>query len=121
MNNFSKADVGSIIRCRFPTTEGGRMLHYALVIGVDASLHGLRYRAAYGSSKKVSREGHLPHEFLIIDDQELLVAGLTVPTRFDLKRIRTFDSTECAVVGSILYTSEVVERLRLAALEGALL
>ena len=113
------ADIGSVVFCQFPTEEGGKLAHYALVVAFEEDLHGVTYTLAYGSSRKVSIDGHLPHEFVLAHDPELRIAGLSRPTRFDLRKTRRFLARDFVVVGNIPMLSEVIHRLRLAALAAA--
>lgn len=81
--------VGDIVYTRFPTEEGGSLPHYCLVLTVETQMTQGTLVVAYGSSKKVSRDGHTPTEIVVFDHGALAVCGLQMPTRFDLgKRAR---------------------------------
>lgn len=97
--------LGSVIYCRFPFDEGGSKNRYGLVIevGPEERAGRPRYvRVAYASSKKVTVDGCLPGEFVLHRDSDLRRAGLKVPTRFDLGRVRTLSIDEVLdVVGEV--------------------
>lgn len=116
--SFSDIEPGKIVYCQFPCNEGGDLPHYGLVVSVVDDLVGTRYRVAYGSSKKVSESGALPHEFVIADRKGMEAAGLRKPTRFDMGRISKLYGTEIKqVTGSVDLTNGRLVRRLLAALE----
>ncbi|HYW76173.1 MAG TPA: hypothetical protein VFA48_06065 [Gammaproteobacteria bacterium] len=105
---------GMIIYYRHTIDEsGGKLHHYGLVVSVEGTLAGLiAIRVAYGSSKKVSVDGHLPHEFVVADARELEETGLRKPTRFDMRRtlvIMPEDIIE--VVGHAKANKQLLRRL----------
>lgn len=108
-------EAGDIVFCRFPCDEGGALPHYGLVIAVQTSaVRAPTYRVAYGSSQKVSESGHLPHEFVLINREEIKKYGLKKPTRFDLRRVtRIADADILDVCGSLDPNDrKVMRRLR---------
>lgn len=116
------ASLASIVYCRFPTQNGGGTLaHYALVIGVHHRLAQIHYELAYGSSKRVSVNGHLAHELVIWKPDDVRLANLRVPTRFDLTRRVTLPSSGCEVTGRMPQTPDLLRALRLAAIAAGLI
>lgn len=106
---------GDIVFCRFPCDEGGSLSHYGLVMSVQISaIRAPTYRVAYGSSRKVSKSGHLPHEFVLASREEMKKYGLKKPTRFDLRRITRIAATDILDVCGNLDPNDrkVIRRLR---------
>lgn len=106
---------GMIVYCKFPTDEGERMSHYALVMSVEETATGAKtIRVAYGSSKKVSPSGHLPHEFVVSEKKHLERLGLKKPTRFDLRRVVKIVSDDIVddPVGDVRGSKKLMMRLR---------
>ena len=114
------ACLASIVYCRFPNEEGGSLAHYALVVGVHQQLSQVHYELAFGSSKKVSATGHLAHELVIWRPEDIKLANLRVPTRFDLARRAILPSAACEVTGQMPHTPELLRALRLAAIAAGL-
>lgn len=85
--------IGDIVWCNFPEavspTTPGPKPRPGIVMNVIASKHVVMI--AYGTSQKTQRL--FAGEFLI--DKQLLTAGLSYPTKFDLSRLQllTFDTT----------------------------
>lgn len=114
----SRADIqpGDIVLCQFPTNEGGRLTHYALVTKVEDTLSGMCYaRVVYGSSKHVCPSGHLDWEFVLHTAEELMMAGLSVPTRFDFHIQSRMPAHRLHIVGTVdMKNHALVRRLRAA-------
>ena len=111
---------GVVIYCDYPTNEGGKLPHYGIVVGVIEEITRMpRYRVAYGSSKKVSVSGALPHEFVLWEKKDLQMAGLLRPTRFDMRRIMTLPLNDIKEVSGRLDLTDgqIVRRLRNAMME----
>ncbi|MHB8252885.1 MAG: hypothetical protein ACYDEV_04155 [Acidiferrobacter sp.] len=111
--------VGDIVYARFPTEEGGDLPHYCLVIKVEEKIVETELLIAYGSSKKVSREGHLPTEVVVLDKRYLLACGLKKPTRFDLAKRASVRARKTVRMGAL--PKECYGDLRKAAIAAALL
>ncbi len=108
-------EAGDIVFCRFPCDEGESLSHYGLVISVQISaICAPTYRIAYGSSRKVSESGHLPHEFVLINREEIKKYGIKKPTRFDLRRITRIATADIIDVCGHLDPNDrkVMKRLR---------
>ncbi|PKY11735.1 hypothetical protein B1757_02795 [Acidithiobacillus marinus] len=90
---------GDIVKVPFPTNDGRTLPHYGVVVLVESTFGGEVVTVCYGSSKKVSISGHLPHEMVLWKKEDLQAAGLSLPTRFDFKVTARFRPEECAQVG----------------------
>ncbi len=91
MSEIKSPEIGEVVRVLWPLREReGSIGHYGIVIAVSDN----QIRLVYGSSKKVSVDGYLPWEFVLHHKDDLDLAGLDVPTRFDAKRIRDFGINE---------------------------
>ncbi|MBU2786260.1 hypothetical protein HAP93_10890 [Acidithiobacillus ferriphilus] len=94
-------NAGDVVKVPFPT-DAGPLPHFALVIKLETFISGSPIvTVAYGSSKKVSVSGHLPHEFVLERPEDLEAAGLKVPTRFDLLRRERLTVEQCAYKGRL--------------------
>lgn len=108
---------GDVVYFDFPLDDGGHLKHYGLVVQVEDTItNRVMIRVAYGSTKKVSVTGHLPHEFVLAEPEELERAGLKKPTRFDLRRtIRLCLEDGLELRGSIdLRDGRILKRLETA-------
>lgn len=92
---------GDIVFVNFPMHDNSRKKHYGLVLSVEQFGDVDTVTVAYGSSKKVSISGHLPHEFVVHSKVDLMFAGLHKPTRFDLTTRAQFLLCDCTVVGRV--------------------
>lgn len=112
---------GDILFGAFPTEEGGKMLHPMLVLHVDENLNGRSFRAAYGSSRKVSESGAAKGEFALLEiDKGFQASGLVKSTRFNL-RITTNIPENCFQGRRIGYLDlndvKLIQRLKKAMME----
>lgn len=111
---------GDLVIVRFPTEEGGELLHPALVLTIEDTISGCLYaHVAYGSSKKVSASGHLDHEFVITDPEELRLSGLHKATRFDFRTTTRTRAERLRPIGKVDLNSRAVLRRLKAALMAA--
>ncbi|OCX69886.1 hypothetical protein [Acidithiobacillus thiooxidans] len=97
----SQFNAGDVVKVPFPTDDGRTLPHYGVVKLVESTFGGELVTVVYGSSKKVSPTGHLPHEFVLFEEEDLRLAGLKVPTRFDFKVSAKFRPEECALTGKL--------------------
>lgn len=108
---------GEIGVAEFPLAEeAGGLAHPVLVMSVETTLSGVAYAwVAYGSSKQVSRTGHLKHEFVLSPEEGAAFhkSGLTKATRFDLRKTARIPCSEIRAIGfADLEDRSVYNRLR---------
>lgn len=108
---------GQIGMAEFPLSEmAGALLHPVLVLSLETMLSGTEYAwVAYGSSKQVSRTGHLKYEFVMHPDDgaSFQKSGLTKATRFDLRKTARIPLSEIRLIGfADLEDRSVYSRLR---------
>jgi hypothetical protein len=108
---------GQIGIAEFPLAEAaGGLKHPVLIMSVETALSGMQYAwVAYGSSKKVSRTGHLNHEFVLSpeDGEAFRKAGLKKATRFDLMATARIPCRSIRVIGfADLEDPAIYNRLR---------
>lgn len=110
---------GDVVRCNFPKQEGdGSLVHPGLVIGIEESVEGDLYaRVAYGTSKKVSMDGHLRFELVISEEQDgssfFAKTGLSKPTRFDMRVVTRFPIEMLEQIGVLDWNGFPDVRVRL--------
>lgn len=95
----TQISAGDIVKVPFPTDDGRTLPHYGVVVLVESTFGGEVVTVTYGSSKKVSISGHLAHEMVLWEKDDLEAAGLSLPTRFDFKVTARFRPEECAQIG----------------------
>lgn len=119
--DISDIELGQVVKGRHLTDEGDETLkHYFLVLEKEERFNGTRIRAAYGTSKHVCRDGHLPAEFVVVRDEDLDDLGLKTPTRFDCRRVLTLLPEDIfEVCGDIRRCSSSTKRRLKKALEAA--
>lgn len=115
----NKINAGDIVIAQFPTWDGApAKWRPCLVVLVEDSLSGESYaRLAYGSSRQVSKSGHLKTEFILYEN-ELEGTGLTVPTRFNFALECRMNVRCCHKIGNVnLRCNEISSRLKAALAE----
>lgn len=103
-----------IVYCPFPTSEGGTLVHYCLVTGIEERIAGSRrVEVVYGTSKKVDENTNKDpkgKDFVItpvmFGHGVWAKTGLTlkqgmVGTRFQCNRKAVFDAEEVETVGCL--------------------
>lgn len=81
-------EIGNIVWGQwFPTHDGKAAPHPGLVTRIEDDVgFGPRIFVALGSTKKVSKTGHMPSEFVVFpDDPGFAATGLKSATRFDFR------------------------------------
>ncbi|WP_156885253.1 hypothetical protein [Acidihalobacter ferrooxydans] len=112
-----KINVLDIVYCDFPfRNQQASKRRYGLVCEVIDGFHGVRYEIAYGTSKKVSRSGRRPTEFIVDQPEVMALLGLTKPTSFHLDyRVKLAEIDIFEVVGRIPNIPRLRKELYIAA------